>query len=172
MTTQRQCAAISCTETLDVTYYRPLCRECWKMFDSKHLFECERCHRFDETVGEFSEKPLCWDCVHGWDVPESAHGPVEYRDYYLYILKLDSGHFYVGQCNDLEMRFREHQDGLTPSTKGKHPKLVWFRKWPLGRAELLEEERAMQQWVKDYSRQARRMIADWQRLIKLVDIEG
>ena len=42
----------------------------------------------------------------------------------------------------------------------------------MGRAELLEEEREMQKWVKDYPRQARRMIADWQRLIKLVDLDG
>ena len=171
MTTQRQCARINCTETRNITYDKPLCYPHWKEFDSLRLFECERCHRFDELVGEFSEDDLCWNCVRGEEVPEYAHGPVEYFNYYLYILKLDNGQYYVGQCNDLEMRFKEHQDGLTPSTKGKHPKLVWFRKWPLGRAELLEEERDMQQWVKDYPRQARRMITDWQRLIKLVDLE-
>ena len=40
------------------------------------------------SVGEFTEKDLCWDCAHGWEVPESARGPVEYFNYYLYILKL------------------------------------------------------------------------------------
>ena len=171
MSTPRQCAAIHCTETRNITYSKPLCYPHWKEFDSLRLFECEQCHRFDELVGEFSEDDLCWNCVHGEELEECAHGPVEYFDYWLYILKLDGGQFYVGQCNDLEMRIKEHQDGTTVSTRGKNPKLVWFRKWPLGRQELLEEEREMQRWVKDSPRQARRMIADWQRLIRLVEID-
>ena len=102
---------------------------------------------------------------------ECAHGPVEYFDYWLYILKLDGGQLYVGQCSDLEMRIKEHKDGTTVSTRGKNPKLVWFRKWPLGWQELLEEEGEMQRWLKDSPRQARRMIADWQRLIGLVELD-
>ena len=172
MATPRQCARIGCTETRNVNYDKPLCYPHWKEFDSRRLFECERCHRFDELVGEFSEEPLCWNCVRGEEVPEFPHGPVELREYWLYILKLDGGQFYVGQCNDLEIRMKEHRDGTTASTRGKNLKLVWFRRWPLGRGELLEEEREMQRWVRDYPRQARRMIADWQRLIRLVDVDS
>lgn len=179
MTEPRSCAAISCAETTivigsrvePISYYRPLCYKHWREFDSCMLFECERCHRFDSLVGELSDEDLCPDCVQGREITVCAHGPVEYNDYYLYILKLDNGQFYVGQCNDLEMRLKEHQDCQTPTTRGRNPKLVWFQKWGWGRRELLEREREMQQWVKDSPREVRRMIADWQRLIKLIDLE-
>ena len=54
-----------------------------------------------ELVGEFSEEDLCPYCYRGLEVPVAAHGPVEHRDRYLYILKLDGGQFYVGQTDDL-----------------------------------------------------------------------
>ena len=47
--------------------------------------------------------------------------------WYVYILQLDDGDFYIGQTNDLETRFMEHSlDAGAEATKGKDCKLVWF----------------------------------------------
>ena len=40
------------------SYSKPLCYEHWQAYDRWEIFECERCHRYDEMVGEFTED-LC-----------------------------------------------------------------------------------------------------------------
>ena len=39
---------------------------------------------------------LCFDCTRGEHVLVHVHAPVEYQTRYLYVLKLDGGHFHVG----------------------------------------------------------------------------
>ena len=139
-----------------------------------------KCHRFDWYVGDPSINPpkeakgleLCDDCFRGQEVPVHAHRPVEYQTRYLYILKLDGGEFYAGQTNDLEIRLKEHQDGLTKTTAGKHPKLVWFEKWYGDRDELNAEEDHLMMLAKQNPRAIRRKIAEWQRPIRLVDLDA
>ena len=47
--------------------------------------------------------------------------------YYVYILRMDGGEFYVGQTNDLASRLAEHSiDAGAAATRGKRPELVWF----------------------------------------------
>ena len=130
MTTELLCAKIHCM--VPVTYTRPLCYPHWKDFDRFYIHECEKCHRFDELVGEYAgddDPSLCMDCYFDKEFVVHAHGPVEHQTRYLYVLKLNDGKFYVGQTDDLEMRLREHQGNMTPSTKGKSPRLVWFERW-------------------------------------------
>ncbi|MEE8473438.1 MAG: GIY-YIG nuclease family protein [Dehalococcoidia bacterium] len=167
MTNDLICARIGCDKP--ASYEKPLCYEHWMEFDRYGIFECERCHRFDEQV---VNEDLCWDCSGGKEVPIHAHGPVDYQRHYLYILKLDGGEFYIGQTNDLEIRLKEHQDGRTRSTKGKHPKLVWFEKSQGNREELKEEEDDLTRLAKHSPRAIRRMVAEWQRPLRLVDLEA
>ena len=72
----------------------------------------------------------------------------------------------------MEIRLKEHQDGKTRSTKGKHPKLVWFEKWTGNRDELKEEEDYLTKLVKQNPRAIRRMVAEWQKPFRLVDLEA
>ena len=165
------CASIDCDKP--ATYDRPLCYRHWQKFDRFEIFECERCHRFDGQEWVEEDFPaFCWDCSRGKEVPVSVHGPVEYQTHYLYILKLDDGAFYVGQTNDLELRLGEHQDGTTKSTTGKHPRLVWFENRNGNRRELNEEEKWLTILAKMNPRAIRRMIAQWQRPLKLVDLNA
>ena len=168
-----RCARDGCAITERVSYEKPLCWGHWKEFDAFRLFECESCHWFDELVGEFSEDDLCRDCAVSQQrrtaaPPIYAHGPVERRVRHLYILKLDDGHWYVGQTSALELRVKEHQDGTTVSTRGKNPRLVWFRTWIGQFDELMEEESELTRVANENPRVIRRMVEEWQRPHRLV----
>ena len=173
MTTEMLCAKIGCVEP--VAYAKPLCYPHWKEFDRFYIQECQKCHRFDELVGEFNaedEDDLCMDCYSGVEVAVHAHGPVEHQTRYLYVLKLSDGKFYVGQTDDLEMLLREHQGNMTPSTKGKSPRLVWFERWIGNRKELDAEENAMARAARRTPWAISRMVIEWQRPLRLVDLDA
>ncbi len=48
--------------------------------------------------------------------------------WYVYVLEsLEDGKWYTGSTNDLRKRFKQHQDGLTSSTKHRRPfKLIYY----------------------------------------------
>ena len=85
---------------------------------------------------------------------------------------MDGGNFYVGQTNSLEIRIEEHQDGTTKSTVGRNPKLVWFEEWTDTREALNDREDSLTILNKTNPRVLRRMIHEWNRLLKLVDFEA
>ena len=181
MATQLHCARIGCA--VSVTHAKPLCYGHWKEFDRHFLHECEKCHRFFDSLDLailwdehlmvlMGEWHLCPDCNQGIDVPAHPHAPVQHQTRYLYILKLDGGKHYVGKSNDLEIRLKEHQDGLTRSTAGKHPKLVWFERWEGSTKELDAEEDVLTEMANKQPRRLRRMIADWQAPIRLVELNA
>ena len=129
MATQ-QCARIGCAKS--VTYYKPLCYEHWKEFDRHFLQECEKCHRFydsldlaslwdegaDKLVGEWE---LCLDCNEGKDLPVHAHAPIDHQVRYLDILKLDRGEFYVGRTNTFGIKSISAGIAGRPGDTGNEP---------------------------------------------------
>ncbi|NQW23383.1 MAG: GIY-YIG nuclease family protein [SAR202 cluster bacterium] len=171
MVEESHCAKIHCDKP--GTYAKPLCYEHWRDFDRFYIHECDRCHRFHEMVGEFNEEDepqLCFDCNRGDAVEVVAHGPVEHETRYLYILRLNNGKFYAGQTDDLEMRLREHQDGSSRSTAGKAGKLVWFERWYGNKKELDAEERELNRDAVRAPWSISRMVIEWQRPLRLVDL--
>ena len=58
----------------------------------------------------------------------------------MYILKLSDGTFYVGQTNDLSIRLQEHRDGQQAQTRGKDPKLVYYKPFEGMRKSVDERE--------------------------------
>lgn len=168
MTDSNPCARIGCLERVNH----------WREFDRFELVECVQCHRFDVTVGEFVDDPddldepeRCVDCVDGKHVRVHKHAPVKHQLRYLYILKLDSGKFYVGQTNDMEMRMKEHKEGLTKSTKGKNPQLCYFEDWFGDRKGLNECEDNMTKLAARNPRAIRRMVNHWQRPYRLLNFD-
>ena len=177
----KRCAADGCKRTTGITFEKPMCYPCWLSFDRFEIHECDKCHWFSELVFEaaeynlpLSEKydTLCYDCAYGIEVPLYTHGPVEHLTRYLYILKLDGGKYYIGQTNDVELRLQGHRDGLTKSTTGRNPRLVFFEERRGNKEELIEEEDFLTELNAKNPRAIRRIVNDWQRLMKLVDIEG
>ena len=64
--------------------------------------------------------------------------------YFVYILQSRStGRFYVGQCDDLIRRFREHQSGKNPSTRNRGPWLMPYYRIFATRSEAVQWERAI-----------------------------
>ena len=50
------------------------------------------------------------------------------KSWYVYVLRsLRDGETYTGSTNDLRKRFKQHNDGLTRSTKGRRPlQLIYY----------------------------------------------
>ena len=172
-----RCATDYCKVTRGVTYEKPLCYRHWKDFDRYLISECDRCHWFSEDVGEGSDDDLCYECFdrerRGFPIsPVYAHGPVQRRIRYLYILKLDGPSFYVGQTNSLEMRLQEHSEGEVSSTKGKNPKLVWFKEWIGDQRGLNQEENTLTRLANLNPRAIRVKVAAWQKPLRLVDFQA
>ena len=169
-----RCAADGCDVTNRITYDSPLCWNHWKDFDNLLIFECEWCHWFDEHFGEDPDELLCFECIgreqRGMPpTPIYAHGPVERRVRFLYVLKLDGGKYYIGETNSLELRLGEHLDDTTISTRGKHPKLVYFEQWHGQTDELKAKEKELTRIAVDNPRVIRRMVEEWQKPYRLVD---
>lgn len=59
--------------------------------------------------------------------------------FYVYVLKLDNGDFYIGQTRSLKERVFEHKEGLTRSTSGENPKLKYFELLPTRSAAQIRE---------------------------------
>jgi len=180
-TVGKLCAAEGCPRSDGVSSTKPLCYPCWLSFDRLEIFECDRCHWFSQVVFDADEylhpwkeqyETLCFDCMKGREIPIYVHGPVEHQLRYLYILKLDGGKYYVGQTNDVELRLQEHRDGLTKSTSGKNPRLVFFEEWKGSKEDLNEEEDSLTQLNAKNPRVIRRLVNNWQRLMRLVAIEN
>ncbi len=170
-----RCATDYCEVTKGISYEKPLCYGHWKDFDRFFISECNKCHWFGEDVGGASDEDLCYECYdrerRGFPPsPVYAHGPVQRRIRYLYVLKLDGGLFYVGQTNSLEMRSQEHSEGTVPSTQGKNPKLVWFEEWIGNRRGLNQAENALTRLAITNPRAIRVMVAAWQRPLRLIDL--
>ncbi|MFC2000893.1 GIY-YIG nuclease family protein [Chloroflexota bacterium] len=57
-------------------------------------------------------------------------GDKEATRFFVYILKLDGGEYYIGHTRDLRPRLVEHRNGTTVSTKGKTFRLQYFEILP------------------------------------------
>ncbi len=61
--------------------------------------------------------------------------------YFVYVLKSESSRKYVGFTTDIERRFKEHNLGMSPYTKGRGPwKLVYSETYTT-KAEALKREK-------------------------------
>lgn len=88
--------------------------------------------------------------------------------YYVYILKLDHGEFYVGQTRELEARMFEHTEGMIHSTTGENPKLKYFEILPT-RERAMSREHEIKILIKKNRREVVRMITEFHSLISKVD---
>ena len=88
--------------------------------------------------------------------------------FYVYILRLAGGEFYVGHTRELRERLSEHKDGKTRSTKGKDPRLVWFT-----RLSSREEATHLEAYLKEVNdrneREIRRMVVQFKDLADALD---
>ena len=90
--------------------------------------------------------------------------------FFVYILLLNSGEYYVGQTREIHERLHEHRNNQTLSTKGKEPKLQWFTAVQT-RSEAADLEVDLQQLVSNATgrREINRLIVDFKQLSDQLD---
>ncbi|OGY92307.1 MAG: hypothetical protein A3B31_00180 [Candidatus Komeilibacteria bacterium RIFCSPLOWO2_01_FULL_53_11] len=78
--------------------------------------------------------------------------------YYVYILQSSrDGSLYVGYSHDLQRRFREHNTGLSSSTKSKRPwKLVYYEAYR-SRSDAKWREHNLKRFAKGYAQLKKRI---------------
>ncbi len=147
------------------------------------ITKCSKCSNFKPV-----RYPLCGDCFVGNSKPVGSRqtspaisetstkyvvesspawerGDANSSYFYVYILRLANGEFYVGQTRELPERLSEHRDGRVASTKGKSPELVWFTELP-SREEATKLEAELKQ-IRDHEERAiRRMIVRFHSLVR------
>jgi putative endonuclease len=63
--------------------------------------------------------------------------------FYVYILELSNGKFYVGQTNDIEQRVRRHQNGYSKYTKAYRPIILRHYECFSTRGEAMQREKQL-----------------------------
>lgn len=72
--------------------------------------------------------------------------------WYLYLIRTNKGHLYTGVTQDVQRRFKEHQEGGAKAAKylrGKNPLKLVFHKKIGDRSEALKTEAAIKKWPKE-----------------------
>jgi predicted GIY-YIG superfamily endonuclease len=89
--------------------------------------------------------------------------------FFVYILLLDNGKFYVGHTRELLERMLEHRNGISASTAGRNPKLQYFETQPT-RVLAMMREHEIKKILKNNRREIYRIISTFRELISLVDL--
>ena len=178
------CSYAGCKKDIPSNHF--LCTEHYEDYSSQLIDQCPKCGRF-----KIIDYKLCSDCRFGRPV-KTVSSPIgipvkkdhisiehsktwekadkESTKFFVYILKLDNGKFYIGQSNDLRSRLREHRDGETLSTKGLHPKLQYFEILP-NRDSVARREAELKADYDKNPRQIRRMLIEFGDLCKELENE-
>jgi predicted GIY-YIG superfamily endonuclease len=172
-----KCRFWNCAQSIQPNYF--LCSEHYELLQLRQINQCPGCKRY-----KLVKYDLCLDCNDGKPVnspkqsaesklttrePPHPVNPVETTKpqgtFYVYILKLDGGDFYVGSTDNIRPRVSEHKDGKHTETKGKNPRLQWFTTAPTRReANALEAE--LKKLEKSNPRKIREMIFEFQDVVE------
>ena len=179
---QKQCLFWNCANNIPSDHF--MCRTHFTALQEGKIDECPGCNRAKDK-----QYDTCLDCYNNRSTrqgnartapankwynkeysPAWEKGDAAATEFFVYILKLDGGRFYVGQTRELRERISEHRDGNTKSTAGKNPKLVWFTALS-SRNAATSMEAEMKKLVDVNPREIRRMYVRFQDLIKEVDYD-
>ena len=120
--------------------------------------------RFDAGVSA-GDKAMQGEVIAQQDRADKKGEPVVW---YVYILSLSSGKYYVGQTNDLPIRLAEHAvgDGSAVTARERFS-LVWYTCVP-SRQQARQMEARLQDSCKSKPEAVEELIRDFRRLMRLV----
>jgi len=151
-----------------------VCGDHYPDFADSLIDKCPGCGK-----GKFAQYDVCYGCYklgkgaakpEDWSESHWAPRDGETTRFYVYILKLEGGEFYVGQSRELKERMLEYQHGRVVSTRGRTPKLVYFET-STSRTKVLEIEREWKTVAKKNPREMRRWIVDFREHLNLLDFD-
>ena len=90
--------------------------------------------------------------------------------FFVYILLLTGGEYYIGQTREIDERMHEHRNNMSQSTKGREPKLQWFTTVDT-RSQAADLESELQELNSNPTdrRKITRLVADFKRLAVQLD---
>ncbi len=171
----RICAFQDCDQPTPRKNY-PLCRDHYDASEAGEIDKCSNCSQykpsnFDLCINCYAEQgnqtagnKYAVESSPKWDAEKDAGADV----FYVYILRLAGGKFYVGHTRELRERLSEHKDGKTRSTKGKNPRLVWFTELR-SRKEATHLEAELKEVNDRNQREIRRMVIQFEDLAGALD---
>ncbi|MCH7713319.1 MAG: GIY-YIG nuclease family protein [Chloroflexi bacterium] len=69
----------------------------------------------------------------------------------VYILRSgDSGRYYIGCAQDLDIRLKQHNSGANRSTRGRGPWTLVYHEWFTSLAQARARERQLKSWKNPY----------------------
>ena len=186
MTTPNQCQFWDCTETIRRNYF--LCSNHYPRYAQGAIDQCPECGTYKAANYE-----VCLNCYRqaqtaGTAAPSQDNAApaapdklVERDDrefptdkdadsFFVYILLLDGGEYYIGQTREIHERLHEHLNGMSQSTSGRSPKLQWFTEVPT-RREAADLEQYLQELNINASRRREitRLVARFKQLAEQLD---
>ena len=178
MTTPNRCRFQDCRELIRKDY-----RLCYHHYTQRNRGIIDQCPRCDN----YKNAPftVCRNCErqppaapHSGSAPADA-APRDDRafpsdrdaaEFFVYILNLDGGEYYIGQTRELHERLLEHRNNMTPTTRGRNPKLVWFTTAPTrDEAEGLEQRLQELNATPAGRRAINRQVVRFKRLVDELD---
>ena len=176
MTTPNRCRFQDCDELIRKDYF--LCYHHFTQQKRGIIDQCPRCENYKNAP--FAVCRVCHRQPAG--APQSSPTDAAPRDdrafpsdreaaeFFVYILNLDGGAYYIGQTRELHERLLEHRNNMSPSTQGRNPKLVWFTTAPT-RDEAAGLEQRLQQLnaTPTGRREINRWVVQFKRLVDELD---
>ena len=100
--------------------------------------------------------------------PSKAWADEGVKKFYVYVLKLNNGDYYIGQTREIRERMMEHKDGRTPSLGEKEPKLQYFEILESRESAMLREKE-LRNISKKNRREIVRIIREFHDIIAELD---
>ena len=178
MTTSSQCQFWDCNETIRRNYF--LCSTHYAGYEAGTINQCPACGKYKDA--EYDVCLACYRQTAGtWAASRPRSGTAQ-RDnrefpadkdadrFFVYILLMNNGEYYVGQTREIHERLHEHRNNMTLSTKGREPKLQWFTTVRT-RREAADLEAELQKLNSNATsrREINRLIVDFKQLSEQLD---
>ena len=165
-----RCRFWDCNESIPSGHF--LCGEHYFGYQVAAIDKCQPCGQY-----KFADYDVCRDCYQQPVVSGSTQYRVatqprngESSGYFVYILTLDGGEYYIGQTNDLHARLQEHRINRHGRTAGRNPKLVWYTTVPTrAEAKSLEEELQRMNANGQTRRKVHQMVVRFRQLVDELD---